>query len=172
MGFAYYPDGDHDGKIELEPTVSWTSEIVAPEQQATTSNGTSSGGLCSATATCPTPMYFNGDTFLGNATDLAQSFGLDKYEPLFYHPATEWNAMNFSVRLNFDDDTYGRDIFYFCHVSFVRNGTASAVFVELFLFVWFVLPPVAHACAPLPPAQKFNSAFRRCTNTCRDGSSC
>jgi hypothetical protein len=23
MGFAYYPDGAHDGKIELEPTVSW-----------------------------------------------------------------------------------------------------------------------------------------------------
>jgi hypothetical protein len=112
MGFAYYPDGDHDGKPELEPTVAWDSDQVSAQQDG----NSSAANPCVATATCPTPMYYDGSTFLGNASDLARSFGLDEYESMFGHPIGEWNAQNFSVRLNFDDDTYGQDIFYFCHV--------------------------------------------------------
>jgi hypothetical protein len=155
MGFAYYPDGDHDGKIELEPTVSWESEFVAPEQQAA-NNGTTGGSLCSSTATCPAPLYFNGDTFLGNYSNLAQSFGLDMYEPLFSHPVSEWNAMNFSVRLNFNDDTYGRDIFYFCHVR-----------IDFLMIIRQQPAAMVHVSSSFPIFR-----VRRFTNTCRDGSNC
>ena len=49
------------------------------------------------------------------------NFGLDDYEPMFFHPLPEWVGYGaFSVFLRFDDDTdYSKDIFYFCHVSFI-----------------------------------------------------
>lgn len=49
------------------------------------------------------------------------NFGLDDYEPLFFHPLPEWVGYGeLSVFLRFDDDTdYSKDIFYFCHVSFI-----------------------------------------------------
>lgn len=49
-------------------------------------------------------------------------FGLDRYEPLFYHPVAEWAGKTFQVLLNFDDDTYTQDIFYFCHIHSTMSG--------------------------------------------------
>lgn len=110
LAFAYYPDSAVlDGtEVELGPTASGTA-----------SNGTAP---CLANGTCPTPLYYEGDTLLGNEGNLSQSIGLETYERLFLHPVTEWNAMNFSVRLIFDDESYDKDIFYFCHVSTVPTG--------------------------------------------------
>jgi len=112
LGFAYFPDGDHVGMKELEPAVT---------------EGTSD---CAASVTCPAPMYFRGDTYLGsysnipevkNNTEDEYDFGLDKYEPVFAYPLTEWAGHKpFSVKLRFDDDTYGLDLFYFCHVSIAQ----------------------------------------------------
>jgi hypothetical protein len=98
MGFAYYPDGAHDDKEELEPTVTLTS-----------SN-------CKSNYTCPSPKYFRGGTFLGDVLDKS-NFGLDVYEPEFQRHLTEWAGKDeYNVQLIFDDETYTKDIFYFCHV--------------------------------------------------------
>ena len=111
LGFAYFPDGAHAEVDELEPA------IVPPES---TSN-------CAATMTCPAPMYLQGDDYLGaysNDDSVAplstgeDNFGLDDYEPKFFHPLPEWASYGpFSVSLKFDDESYQQDIFYFCHVS-------------------------------------------------------
>jgi hypothetical protein len=116
LGFAYYPDGAHDDKDELEPG------IVPPGSSST----------CDADMTCPAPMYFLGDEYLGSYTNIAtiersstnydaENFGLDDYEPKFFHPLTEWIGYGvFNVYLTFDADTdYDKDMFYFCHVSIV-----------------------------------------------------
>ena len=109
LGFAYYPDGDHAGLDELEPS------IPPPD----------SGRDCGETMTCPAPMYFLNGQHLGyysNDPDVLPPitnktyFGLDDYEPRFYYPFDQWLGLGkFSVNLRFDQD-YNRDIFYFCHV--------------------------------------------------------
>jgi hypothetical protein len=110
LGFAYFPDGAHDNKNELEPVVS---------------EGTSD---CASNATCPAPMYhstglggylgsYSNDPDVAPVTTDEEDFGLDHYEPLFYYPLREWLGFgNFSIKLRFDDDTYSNDLFYFCHV--------------------------------------------------------
>ncbi|GKY98006.1 hypothetical protein MPSEU_000758700 [Mayamaea pseudoterrestris] len=108
MGFAYFPDGDHVEKDELEPGVS---------------QGTSG---CDETLTCPAPMYFVGGKYVGkysnidtvmNTTTNVEDFGLDSYEPVFFYPLGEWAGLQpFSIQLHFDDETYTKDIFYFCHI--------------------------------------------------------
>jgi hypothetical protein len=115
LGFAYFPDGAHDDKPELEPAVS----------------GGSSPPPCASNATCPAPMYHRAGRYLGaysNDPDVApvtvgvEDFGLDSYEPLFYYPLREWLALgNFSIKLRFDDEAYGSDLFYFCHVRLSRT---------------------------------------------------
>lgn len=110
LGFAYFPDGAHDGLPELEPTVT----------ESTTSD-------CATTATCPAPMYFIRDEYQGtycnipelcDVTEGETDFGLDVYEPLFVHPLAEWMAIKpFKIMLRYDDDSYDKDLFYFCHVS-------------------------------------------------------
>ena len=137
LGFAYFPDGAHADADELEPG------IVPP----------GSSSACGADLSCPAPMYFIGDKYKGsysNNPDLVSvtsdedNFGLDDYEPLFFHPLpgkcrlqrnwrgfvfahkytylfpdSEWIGYgDFSVYLKFDEDTdFTKDIFYFCHVS-------------------------------------------------------
>lgn len=75
---------------------------------------------------CPAPMYFVQESYVGEYCNIAEvanitgheNFGLDNYEPLFFRPITEWTELGpFSVKLRFDDDTFDKDIFYFCHVS-------------------------------------------------------
>ena len=111
MGFAYYADGAHDDKDELEPG-------VAPY-------GTNS--TCAKTLTCPAPMYFKNGTYLGtysnnpeiaNITKGRKDFGLDYYEPRFTLPFTQWIEQGeFEVKLRFDNEDFVGDLFYFCHVS-------------------------------------------------------
>lgn len=113
LGFAYYPDGAHAGKNELEPS------ILPP--------GSSSS--CDTELTCPAPMYFLNEQYLGiysnnatieksSSTNDFSNFGLDDYEPKFFHPITEWIGYGiFSVDLMFDHDDIDQDLFYFCHVS-------------------------------------------------------
>jgi hypothetical protein len=58
MGFAYFPDGAHDDKDELEPVISQTNTS------------------CAQTFSCPSPRYYRGSTFLG--VDGTGDFGLGK----------------------------------------------------------------------------------------------
>jgi len=62
--------------------------------------------------------YSNNEDLLA-VTSNEDNFGLDDYEPLFFHPLPEWIGYGeMSVFLKIDDDTdYTKDIFYFCHVS-------------------------------------------------------
>lgn len=109
MGFAYGPDGAHAGLSELEPSVS---------------DGSSG---CESDSTCPAPMYFSGDAYLGSYSNIPDvkdvttgedDTGLDAYESVFFYPITEWAASPaFSIQLRFDDETFEKDLFYFCHVS-------------------------------------------------------
>lgn len=98
MGFAYFPDGAHDEKDELEPTVTQTSSA------------------CVASNECPSPRYYRNNTFLGKIG--TEDFGLDVYEPEFFLSLADWAAGGTrSIELNFNDESYTKDIFYFCHVS-------------------------------------------------------
>lgn len=66
--------------------------------------------------------YSNNEDLLSLTTG-EDNFGLDDYEPLFFHPLPEWIGYGeFSVFLKVDDDTdFSSDIFYFCHVSVCQN---------------------------------------------------
>jgi hypothetical protein len=112
MGFAYFPDGAHAGVDELEPSITQTE-----------------GNTCGETLTCPAPMYllngvplgtYSNDESVGPLSIGEDNFGLDDYEPMFFHPIADWvGAGEFSIKLNFNDGDYDKDIFYFCHVSTV-----------------------------------------------------
>jgi len=116
LGFAYFPDGAHADADELEPS------IVPP----------GSDSNCGADMSCPAPMYLQGEEYLGtysNDDTVAQvssgedNFGLDDYEPKFFHPIPEWTSYGpFSISLKFDDEEYQQDIFYFCHIHQFMTG--------------------------------------------------
>jgi hypothetical protein len=103
MGFAYssggdHAGGDHAGIEELEPGTSQT------------------GSNCVSNNTCPRPLYFDGDLYLGNSTDLSD-FGLDVYRPAFFRSIVEWSGKGpYTIQVTFNDEAYTKDIFYFCHV--------------------------------------------------------
>lgn len=109
LGFAYSTYGDETLKVEVEPGISRNPN-----------------NKCDETKTCPAPMYFLNGEYLGKysnipevsaVTVLEEDFGLDVYEPLFFHPIAEWASQgNFSVKLRFDDEDLGVDLFYFCHI--------------------------------------------------------
>ena len=111
LGFAYYPDGAHADVDELEPG------IVPP----------GSNSACAETLSCHAPMYLEAGRYLGtysndeNTAPLSEgedNFGLDDYEPKFFHPLPDWDSYGpFSITLKLDDTTFSEDIFYFCHVS-------------------------------------------------------
>lgn len=118
LGFSYFPDGAHDGVDELEPGIAQGSDAS-----------------CTEDLSCPAPMYFLNDDYLGTYSNIAgvlddgavssgeDNFGLDDYEPLFFHPLPDWLGYgNFSIQLNFDDESYDKDIFYFCHIHQFMTG--------------------------------------------------
>ena len=79
LGLAYFPDGAHADADELEPG------IVPPGSSST----------CGDDMSCPAPMYYMENKYQGtysNNADLVDvsagedNFGLDEYEPLFFHP--------------------------------------------------------------------------------------
>jgi hypothetical protein len=100
MGFAYGPDGALDEQDELEPGITRTASA------------------CAADFTCPAPQYKLNGEFLADAA-VPEDFGLDAYEPIFFHPLLDWLGQGtYSIELKFDDATIGQDAFYFCHVRF------------------------------------------------------
>jgi len=118
VGFAYLPDGAHDGVDELEPGIKPAG----------------SSSTCDETMSCPAPMYFLNEKYLGKYSNLMMDgvpapteglddFGLDAYEPLFFHPIADWTDKGiFSVKLKFDVYDFEKDIFYFCHIHQFMSG--------------------------------------------------
>jgi len=112
LGFAYFVDGAHNEVDELEPGITQT------------------GDACAGTNTCQAPMYYKNGVFAGAAgydNTLAtptggEDFGLDAYEPEFFHRKSDWTATTYSVKLTLTDTTYATDIFYFCHIHAGMSG--------------------------------------------------
>ncbi|KAG7373588.1 protein of unknown function DUF305 containing protein [Nitzschia inconspicua] len=112
IGIAYSPYGDQEVKIEAEPGIS-----VGNQE-------------CIANHTCPAPMYYLNDEYLGkysnipgNETTGEDDFGLDVYEPLFMRSPAEWTSHGtFSIQLRIDDDSIKSDLFYFCHIHEFMGG--------------------------------------------------
>jgi len=113
IGFSYEADGAHAGVDELEPG-------IAP-----------GGSTCDETLSCPAPMYFMDDEYTGVYSNIesllpvagSEDFGLDVVEPLFFHPLADWESYGpFVTALNFDDENFTEDIFYFCHVHSGMTG--------------------------------------------------
>merc|ERR1719271_803989 len=112
LGFAYFVDGAHNEVDELEPGITQT------------------GDACAGTNTCQEPMYYKNGVFAGAAgydNTLAtptggEDFGLDAYEPEFFHRKSDWTATTYSVKLTLTDTTYATDIFYFCHIHAGMSG--------------------------------------------------
>merc|ERR1719384_1342997 len=111
IGFAYFPDGAHEGVDELEP-------------------GLLESMACAGDNKCPAPMYFMDGEYQGqfsNIPEIAEEkgdedFGLDAVEPLFFHSLGEWEGYGkFETYLKFDQD-YDKDIFYFCHLHNYMSG--------------------------------------------------
>jgi len=114
LGFAYFADGAHDGKDELEPSI----------------RPPGSSSSCADTNVCPAPQYFvNGDyvgiydngvsgpTVIGD-----ENFGLDAYEPQFFYPIAQWTEKDYTVKLKFNIDDGDSDFFYFCHIHQGMTG--------------------------------------------------
>jgi hypothetical protein len=103
MGFAYFPDGQHNGTPELTPNITQT------------------GSSCVSTNSCPHPRYLKNGNFLGKAG--TGDYGLDAYQPAFFNGLPDWTiAGPYSIELTFDDASYTSDIFYYCHVRSKQNG--------------------------------------------------
>ncbi|KAJ1496464.1 hypothetical protein T484DRAFT_1923549 [Baffinella frigidus] len=119
LGFAYFPDGAHEEKDELEPSV--------------TPPGSSS--KCAADASCQAPRYMSGTEgtiFLGGngllSTDADPyvgkgdgGWGLDVYEPDFEGYYARWTFNKWNVRVQITDDATA-EMFYFCHIHNKMSG--------------------------------------------------
>jgi hypothetical protein len=123
LGFAYFADGAHDEKDELEPG------IVPPGSSST----------CGEDNSCPAPMYFIDGEYQGKYSNLPvdeaanqtveisrqgeladDDFGLDSYEPKFFYPLGDWLEFGtFEILVRFDVADFEADFFYFCHVSYL-----------------------------------------------------
>jgi hypothetical protein len=132
MGFSYMAhamNGAHMGKSGLEPDVAATAMDMDMDTEMAMQRAAGDTGACVANATCPAPMYFSGDEYLGVYSNIPEvkdvtfgeeDSGLDAYKPLFSLSSGDWASMDpLSIKLRFDDDDHTKDIFYFCHVSTV-----------------------------------------------------
>lgn len=128
LGFAYYADGAHNDVDELEPGIAPPGVSAVSGSVSKTLNTT-----CAKDLSCPAPMYFQNGTYLGkysndrsimNVTTGEDDFGLDHYEPLFFHPPPQWTEYGeFSVTLLFPEIAgFQGDIFYFCHIHQYMTG--------------------------------------------------
>mmetsp|Transcript_41036 Transcript_41036/g.60229 ORF Transcript_41036/g.60229 Transcript_41036/m.60229 type:complete len:431 (+) Transcript_41036:83-1375(+) len=123
LGLAYYVDGAHKEVDELEPTIMGDSNNI--------------GSSCVDDSSCPAPMYFKNDEYLGtysnDASIMAETtgednFGLDDYEPLFFYPLPAWREEgDFHVTLKYDEKNYTKDIFYFCHIHHGMSGVIKFI---------------------------------------------
>ena len=95
---------------------------------------------CTETRSCPAPMYFLNDKYLGeysnipeirNVTTGEENHGLEEFDELFFRPSTAWaKAGTYTIKMRFDDEDFESDLFYYCRVhefmvgriKLTRNG--------------------------------------------------
>ena len=87
----------------------------------------SPSGACMETLSCPSPLYNKGNTSLAfrqgqfGIWEEVPDHGLGEYRSSFFQPLETWLG-EWSVELNFDDATFGEDIFYYCHMHNMMAG--------------------------------------------------
>jgi len=100
-------------------------------------------------------MYFQAGTYLGEysndanvapVTTGADNFGLDDYEPKFFHPLGQWTEYgDFSITLKFDIDDFSDDIFYFCHIHQFMTGRIKLLDTDDFTLSLVDTPKIDYA---------------------------
>jgi len=148
IGFAHGPDGALDEQPELEPGICFGQQRDEPELDCDCkkpADGTEFGE--GEVGSCPAPMYFRGNEYLGKYSNNAvvaplsmnEDFGLDAYEPEFVIPLLQWKTAakgvlfeqereNYFVALNIPTDIESNDdFFYFCHVHQFMTGRIKFV---------------------------------------------
>lgn len=116
LDISYFPDATHVGAELLEPGIA---------------KGTNTD--CATNKTCPAPMYFLNEGYLGTYSNIPEvapittnehDFGLASYEDFFFTNLAAWTGYGtFSFKLNFDDESYvDSDIFYYCRIHQYMAG--------------------------------------------------
>ena len=122
LDFSYFPDAVHLGE-----------DLLDPRNNPTKDGSTSQGEGCDITMTCPSPMYFLNDGYLGTYSNIPElvpvtvnesDIGLAVYEDLFHQEMPSWVGLGtFSIKLKFDDESYtSNDLFYYCRVHQYMAG--------------------------------------------------
>lgn len=135
LDFSYFPDAHHVGADLLDPRVDGNVGLVAatgPGATAATASLAAPADSCASNMTCPSPMYLLNDGYLGtysNIDDVApvttqqHEFGLLLYEDFFFKSMPQWKGLGtFSIKLKFDDESFRKDIFYYCRIHQFMAG--------------------------------------------------
>jgi hypothetical protein len=133
LSFAYFPDAVHVGGDLLTPDTAGQAVTLTASGFSTVVNRAADESDCSQNMTCPAPMYFVNEGYLGsysnipeikNVTTNDKNNGLELYQSFFSKNMRAFAGYGtFSVKLKFDDDSYtANDLFYYCHVHQFMAG--------------------------------------------------
>lgn len=132
LSFSYFPDAHHVGADVLSPDV--VGQAVTTSTSGFTTVVSRTGDTdCSKNMTCPSPMYFVNEGYLGSYSNIPEikdvttndaNNGLQLYQSFFSKSMGAFAGYGtFSVQLKFDDESYtANDIFYFCHLHQFMSG--------------------------------------------------
>lgn len=136
LDFSYFPDAHHVGADLLDPRVDGNLGEIAVAASGTTSSEAiaqaAGDDSCASNMTCPSPMYYLNDGYLGSYSNIPESMpatvnqadvGLNMYEDFFFKSMPAWKGYGkFSIKLKFDDEAYTKDIFYYCRIHQFMAG--------------------------------------------------
>lgn len=135
LDFSYFPDAHHVGADLLDPRVDGNVGLVAATAPGATPDSASVAAgddSCASNRTCPAPMYVLNDGYLGTYSNIEEvapitvnqdDIGLQLYEDFFFKSMPAWKGLGtFSIKLKFDDESYTKDIFYYCRIHQFMAG--------------------------------------------------
>lgn len=144
IGFAYYPDGAHNGRIEVLDDSTpgraaggpGTCDDVLCEDGACADwcSGRSRTACEAGCDSAGSVQYKIDDGWTGSWTDvgLASNTGTDVtvfvpgYEPEFFIPKKQWTSKHYKVELTITPEILARavggQLFYFCHIHTRMSG--------------------------------------------------
>ena len=135
LDFSYFPDAHHVGADLLDPRVDGNvGEVAVAATGATAGEASTAAGedSCAHNMTCPSPMYYLNDGYLGTYSNIPElqaatvnqaDIGLHMYEDFFFKSMAQWKGYGtFSIKLKFDDESYTKDIFYYCRIHQFMAG--------------------------------------------------
>ncbi|CAN0564020.1 unnamed protein product, partial [Ectocarpus sp. 12 AP-2014] len=112
LGFAYYPDGAHEGVDELE-------EGIGSGERCQKGGG--GGRHIFSKHLGSMERWSLGNMLLSCDCHAEALSDLDTYEPQFFFPEETWLETNYTVELTVTDPDV-TEIFYFCHI---HNGMSG-----------------------------------------------